>query len=308
MREADFRCDWSDLPPERTRKSLGAKYLIDPIHLKPFRKLRKRFYTVLMEEGIQDELIKGTFFVPSAKVAEVCKALDAIKAEYNAKADEFADLFETRTQEWALENPEFSAQILAASSKIVAEGKPDPARGIRSRFGCDYQAFQMSAIPGHEQQVEERVKGLIGPILRDASAAAKETLEMYVKGNEQDKGGRRLRSRIVRIVGKLQSLSCVNGNLYALVEKLKPVVDSLPDKKTGFVGQEFYAAVTILNVLSSQDLMQAVAEGRADLAALTEALRVEREQEHRRAAPENGLLAPAVMKDDEDGDPLDALW
>jgi hypothetical protein len=296
----DFRCDVDELPPERARKNLGAKYLINPEALKPFRKLRKRFFTVLNEAGIADPVLKGSYFIPIQKADEVIGKLRAISTEYEAEADSFADRYTALTQEWALENPEFSTQILAAG---MTKGK------VRSRFGCSFAAFKMNPIPGQEQEVEDRVKGLIGPILREASEAAREALKTYIK--DQDNGTHRMRTKIVKIVDKLESMSALNGNLYSLVEKLRPLIARLPEKATrnGYKGENFFTAFTCLHVLASEELMQAVAEGKADLSALSESLRLEREEERRINAPENGLLAPAVIKAEEESeDPLDALW
>jgi len=300
MHAQDFQCAAEELPPEKARKSLGAKYLINPDSLLVFRKLRKRLFTTLAEAGIADPVLKGSYFIPLEKADEVIEKIERFCQEYQAEADAFADRYDQLTQEWALENPEFSTQILAA-------GKTK--HQIRARFGCSFSAYKMSPIPGQEQAIEDRVKNLIGPILDEASETARAALDTYIRNKDEDKGGLRLRARIVKIVDKLESMSCVNGNLYTLCEKLRPLVDSLPTKKTGFKGQSFYTAFTCLHVLASKELMQAVAEGKADLDALSESLRIEREEERRLKAPETGRLTAAVIRKAEDmKETVDALW
>ena len=255
MKSNDFKCDASDLPPEKAVKNLGAKYLIDRVKLNPFEAKRKAAYALLNEIGVK---FMGGWAIPEASYASCAVKLEQLENEFNADKAAFIGNYDRYVEEWAQANPDFATEI--RSGKI-------PVGDIAEKISASHFESKLATVPGKEKELEKTVSGLIDPILEDAGEVAKKALET-VFSNQKAKTAC-LATKIGKLLNKLDRLSVVNGNLIPLVSALS--ANQLPSSGPLF-GIDLSRAITILTILSSREKIQEVIDGKADPEQMAAAL------------------------------------
>lgn len=216
MKSSDYLVfDASKLPPSQTVKDLGRQYQIDPKNLREFVTLRKHAFNTLAAAGIR---FMGGYAIPQSQAASVMETLDSLKRRYEKATERFIAHYDRYIDEWADSNPEIAGSI--RSGKLSQSD-------VAQRFASGYSAVKLAPLSGREDELERSVRELKNDVIAEAVNAAKKAHKDFVEGNNDS--SRYLKTRLVRAVDKLGSLSFLHEDVERLYASASDAVRQIPD-------------------------------------------------------------------------------
>lgn len=190
-----------NLPPEALA-SLGSKKLIDPALLKAFNTIRARASVMLDRAGVR---FIGSWLVHDSKLAEVEQNLLDYRNEFERAAYEFVSTYETNTESWLNQFPEWAS--------VVRPVLPDVA-AMRGKFGFRWQTFKvMPSLTSSGDGLQESIAGLPETALAEVVAMVKDIYTDTFEGKDTvtKKAVRPVRT----LIAKLDAISYISPVLYS---------------------------------------------------------------------------------------------
>ena len=190
-----------NLPPEALA-SLGSKKLIDPALLKTFNTIRARAFTMLDRAGVR---FIGSWLIHDDKLAEVEQTLLDYRNEFERAAYEFVNTYETNTESWLNQFPEWAS--------VVRPVLPDVA-AMRGKFGFRWQTFKvMPSLTSSGDGLQESIAGLPETALAEVVALVKDIYTETFEGRDTvtKKAVRPVRT----LIAKLDAISYISPVLYS---------------------------------------------------------------------------------------------
>lgn len=234
----------------QTQAGKGQKWIVDPLSLNPFQKIKKRFTMLLEQEGLR---FMGGYAVPSNKWVEIKNELDSIVKEYEKARQDFLGRYEGLVQTWADSHPLMSGSIRAAApSKEEMEGKITAAYiGVRLN-------------PVSEADTEQLEKSLAG-LSDELISSVRQVASLYVKTCLSE-GGKPLRSvkALEGIAVKLRSLGFLANGAAPLADVIESEVKAVrrPDGSLNNSNPFLRSKIMgICAILMSEDSLKKIIEG-----------------------------------------------
>lgn len=213
--------DADNLPPEALA-SLGSKKLIDPALLKTFNTIRARASVMLDRAGVR---FIGSWLVHDSKLAEVEQNLLDYRNEFERAAYEFVNTYETNTESWLNQFPEWAS--------VVRPVLPDVA-AMRGKFGFRWQTFKvMPSLTSSGDGLQESIAGLPETALAEVVAMVKDIYTETFEGKDTvtKKAVRPVRT----LIAKLDAISYISPVLYSTKQAVENAVawlePSVTDKR-----------------------------------------------------------------------------
>lgn len=210
-----------NLPPEALA-SLGSKKLIDPALLKTFNTIRARASVMLDRAGVR---FIGSWLVHDSKLAEVEQNLLDCRNEFERAAYEFVSTYETNTESWLNQFPEWAS--------VVRPVMPDVA-AMRGKFGFRWQTFKvMPSLTSSGDGLQESIAGLPETALAEVVEMVKDIYTETFEGRETvtKKAVRPVRT----LIAKLDAISYISPVLYSTKQAVEKAVawlePSVTDKR-----------------------------------------------------------------------------
>ena len=162
LENGDFNItDGKSLLKEDVRASSGQKWLIDKAKLAPFAASKKRFISILENNGIR---FMGGYAVPAKNWSEIRLQLDAESQRFEEAKSDFLLDYEGDIEAWAASHPRLCESIRSAA--------PEKA-SVEKKIRTGYMAVRLSAATPEEAPVlEEKLSGLSGQLVTEIRTAA----------------------------------------------------------------------------------------------------------------------------------------
>ncbi|NHR04519.1 hypothetical protein HA052_04850 [Chromobacterium haemolyticum] len=234
---SDLKLSQSELPPADFA-SLGSKKICNPASLTIFNTLRKRADTFMFKHGVK---FLGGYAIPVAKAQEVCKELDKIRTEFDAKTDSFINSFDKEINSWVTKHPTWESSIQAAVPQ---------AESVRKALSFDYQAFQIkSADVASVSGLERAATGLTAQLYQEIAQQASLYWEKSLAGN--DKVGPKAIRPLLTIRSKLEGLSFLDTRVLPLLDSIDFILSRMPSSGP-IQGQDLHALTGIALILADE--------------------------------------------------------
>lgn len=241
------------MPPEDVA-SLGSKKICDPKALNVFQRLSTQMERECFLVGTR--FLRG-YAIPDTALTALTAKLDALVAEFLQEKTAFLASYESVVEKWIASHVGF--EDLIRRSTLTAHD-------IEHRIDCGYSTFRIGYAPekATEAVLDAKVGGLSGTLYREIATEAKEAFQgAFTKGIAT----RRIFNPIRRMVDKLDGLSFLNEGIRRLVDAVRTAMDPLIHGSGPLTDAEMYQILSIANLLSSVDNMQAVAGGLRQIAS-----------------------------------------
>lgn len=213
--------------------SRGVRYL-NPKKLNGFAAIRQATHNALLRIG--------TRFLNGYAVAEErANEAEAILAEQQAKWEtakaELLASYEEAVREWIAAHPEVEG----------FRGLFPTAQWVEKRIGFEWTMFYIEATgKGGREGMRKMLGRLPAQVIEEI---AQDVATSWTPGAQ--KMNAKTRGVLVRVARKLESLSFLGGELGAMAEKLRQVIDMLPQEGQ-FAPAEAAMASMVLAMLSSE--------------------------------------------------------
>ncbi len=214
MQAEDYGVDKDNLPPEDIA-SLGVKKLCPPEKLRPFAMLKSRTVSLLARHGIS--FLPGTWLVPADQAATINKALEEIKADFNAAKESFLAEYDAICTDWIAQHPEFS--------EMLRNGMASPDY-VRSRLSFGWRAFALKMT--RNSNIREEMENLGNSVFSDISKDARVIWREVFEGRESVT--QKALNPIRTLGEKLRGLSFIHPQIGMANSLVKFCLEQMPAK------------------------------------------------------------------------------
>lgn len=229
--------------PPSALASLGSMRVIDPVHLKPFEKIKRQAIKILEDRGVK---FLGGYAISQDKIQEVVDQLESLKQTFYDLKLAFLPNYDHFVNEWI--NQEWEKQEWRDAIRASATPKLDVDAGLQ--FG--YAACRVA--PDNDQHLSntlgQQVRGLEDQLFSETADTAERLLDtgLAVRGHVTQTTLNTVRKMNI----KLKSLLFLSSEVKSLSAHIDAVLDALPS--SGVVnGVQYDTVVTLVSSLSSED-------------------------------------------------------
>lgn len=255
IKPEDFQIgDGGKLPPENVIVQLGQKAVIGREHLVVFSSLKTKAVRLLQSCGVP---FLGGYAIAMEKAKDILGQLDQIKAQYEAEKASLISNYNRLVDEWIAANPEFAQNIRTAALS---------AMDVQSRIYARYSVVKVAPISDDCQEAfAEQVNGLSDRLFEEV---AKDARKMSIAAMTPNAAEPKVRPRVAlrRIRDRLGSLTFLDSGIEQIVRLVDGLLAKLRDG-VKIEGSLFFEVSAIVQVLSDEEKMRAIASGALSLEA-----------------------------------------
>ena len=232
----------------------GAKKLVDPETLLPFRACTEDIERTFAEVGIR--FCRG-WAIPADKAAEVRSKIKAIETRWNDLVSAFLYSLPSNVEAWARKNPDLADAIRASAPESAAVAR---AFGFSS---CFYRLNTVAEVGDDEslEDLNQITNELRRGIWVDIAARAAHSVKRLVV--DRPYGNNYLRNHLLALRGKLAGLSFLNGKVAGIVSLIDDLLSEF-DTTNRVVGEDWIRVASALYMLRTPNGVVDFVEGRAD--------------------------------------------
>lgn len=238
------------LPPSELA-SLGSKRTIDPDHIKPFERLKRRAVRLLEVRGTK---FMGAYAIPESIAGEVAAELESIEREFmDAKVD-FLAAYDQSCNEW-LNRPWEKPEWREAISRAIT-----PKAVVEARLGYRFSLCRVlpdESSPILSKGLEREVQGLSGQLFREIADEAEDISENTLRGAASVT--QKTVNRIWKMHAKLTSLAFLSPEVQGLADFLAKQLLALP-KSGKLEGSDFQNLFSLVLNLSDETKIATLAD------------------------------------------------
>lgn len=230
----------------------GAKNLVDPELLKPFRAVGTELESQLQRIGVR--FCKG-WAVPARKAKEVRTLIREAENRFADLKTDFLRNFQDHIEKWCQEEPE-----LAAGIRLAAENLGD----LQERFGFEARFFKLAAMEEltDAEDIEDARKceeGIRSAVYADAAGRCAYLSSHF--GMNRPFANVVLRRHLVNLGSKLDGMKFLSPGLAQAV-KLTDSLLGCFDAADRATGEDFIRVASALRMLSTVSGLEAYLEGK----------------------------------------------
>lgn len=200
----------AQLPPEALA-SMGSKALIDPALLKPIIAVKSRMFHYMDTHGVK---FLGGWIISSGHVDAVTDNLQVLAQDYDAAVDAFLQDYDTHTQEWLAQFPQWA--------NIIRPALPSEAK-LRQKFGFHFQMYRIQPVEATDTAANNNLQDTISSL---GATALQEIADMFRRIREEtfkpdrEKYGARAFRVFNDVFDKLRAVSFLNPSVEPLYQML----------------------------------------------------------------------------------------
>ncbi len=207
--------DVANLPPS-TLATLGSKRTISPKAISWATAVKREAERLSLSVGTRFAT-GGLYMVPLAKINDLCKELKRMKEEFDQQVDDLTMKYDTETQGWINENPEWASIIQSAI---------EPVTNIRRQMKFQYSVIKMSEEESVENGLSEELTGLYPQLCHEIRVAAKQAYEDSFVGRLEV--NRKALRPINNIKQKLTGLSFLDPTIDEIINVIDDTLSRVP--------------------------------------------------------------------------------
>lgn len=263
LRKEDFSLgENGQLPPDDLVENFGSKKLLDTKTLNVFRAIKTRARRLLEENGVR---FMGGYAVPVDRQDAVLTELDECVQAFNAEKARFMANYQSYVDKWIAGHPELAAQLRADGKSLDT---------VDQRLYADYGTMRMQPLEGDEARFNHKVEALSSTLFGDVVQMANEYYRKAILGKDKCRSW----APLLAIRNKLEGLSFLDGGIRPVITMIDAVRRHLPKEGTQIEGSALIELAACVAILSREDAMQGVADGRVTIEKMTQQIEAVRPQ------------------------------
>lgn len=220
----------------------GLIKLIDPVHLRPFNRLKTKARRICLAHGMP--FLNG-FAIPLERVDIIISELEVIEKEMRKARKEFLHRYESYLLDWTLSNPKYVSILnkIALSKDTVKE-----------KLGFNYQIFKISPFnKDQEEKINKKVSNL-GQFL--INEIVEESKQFFTK-NLEDKTCCQINTKktLIKLRYKVDGLIFLDDRLISVIKLLDSALFDYERSSSGLTGEALQKVMHAMQILSSEDMI-----------------------------------------------------